>query len=128
MTALLETTNDWSVNIDKGMLNGVIFIDLQKAFDTIDHKILLMKLEQYGLDECSLKWFNSYLSSRTQSCNVNGNLSTPCAVSYGIPQGSNLSPLLFLIYINDLPNCLSNASPRMFADDTNITLSVESIS
>lgn len=128
VTALVETTNHWSVNIDKGMFNGVIFIDLKKAFDTIDHTILLQKLKLYGLDDQSLKWFSSYLSDRTQYCNVNGSLSKPCKVSYGIPQGSNLGPLLFLIYINDLPNCVSQARPRMFADDTNITLSADNLS
>ena len=128
VTALLEATNDWSLNIDKGLFNGVIFIDLKKAFDTIDHQILLMKLERYGVDTQSQKWFKSYLSNRTQRCNVSGNLSTLGEVKFGVPQGSNLGPLLFLIYINDLPNCLSNASARMFADDTSLTLSADSIS
>jgi hypothetical protein len=127
VTALLEATNDWSVNIDKGLVNGIIFIDLKKAFDTIDHTILLNKLEKYGLDNQSLKLFTSYLSDRTQLCNVNGELSHPCAVNYGVPQGSNLGPLLFLVYINDLPNCISQAKARMFADDTNLTLSADCV-
>ena len=63
------------------MLNGVIFIDLKKAFDTIDHKIILKKLQLYGLDDKSLKWFTSYLNDRTQYCNVDGNPSKPCTVS-----------------------------------------------
>ena len=127
LTALIETTNNWSVNIDDGLLNGVVFIDLQKAFDTIDHSILVCKLCNYGIDQTSLRWFRSYLSDRTQKCSVNGHLSNAASVSCGVPQGSNLGPLLFLIYINDLPNCLSVASPNMFADDTNITVAADSL-
>ena len=128
LTALLEATSNWSVNIDSGLLNGVIFIDLKKAFDTIDHDILLRKLQIYGVDQSSLKWFQSYLSGRSQKCNVNGCLSSSVPVAYGVPQGSNLGPLLFLVYINDLPNCLSAASPRMFADDTNISYAANTLS
>ena len=120
---MLEATNSWSVNIDNGFLNGVVFIDLRKAFDTIDHEIILRKLSYFGADQ----WFQSYLSDRTQRCNVNGNLSTASTVTCGVPQGSILGPLLFLMYINDLPNCLRDAAPRMFADDTNITLSAKTV-
>ena len=74
-----------------------------------------------------MKWFQSYLSDRTQRCNVNGNLSTFSTVSCGVPQGSILGPLLFLMYINDLHNCLRDAAPRMFADDTNRTLSAKTV-
>ena len=122
LTALLEATNSWSVNIDKGLLNAVVFIDLKKAFDTIDHLILLRKLRLYGFDEGSLRWFESYLSNRSQRCSVNGHLSKTCQITCGVPQGSILGPLLFLLYINDLPNCLCKARPRMYADDTSISL------
>ena len=122
LTALTEATNSWSVNIDNGLLNGVVFLDLKKAFDTIDHSIILRKLKFYGIEQESLKWFQSYLHDRKQVCCVNGHMSNSRSVSCGVPQGSNLGPLLFLIYINDLPNCLSTASPRMFADDTNVSL------
>ena len=122
LTALTEATNSWSVNIDNGLLNGVVFLDLKKAFDTIDHSIILRKLQFYGIEQESLKWFQSYLDDRKQVCCVNGHMSNSRSVSCGVPQGSNLGPLLFLIYINDLPNCLSTASPRMFADDTNVSL------
>ena len=120
ITALLEATNSWSVNIDNGFLNGVVFIDLKKAFDTIDHEIILRKMSYFGANQETITWFQSYLSNRTQRCNVNGRLSTPRTITCGVPQGSILGPLLFLMYryINDLPNCLREASPRMFADDT----------
>ena len=120
ITALPGATNSWSVNIDNGFLNGVVFIDLKKAFDTIDHEIILRKMSYFGADQETITWFQSYLSNRTQRCNVNGRLSTPCTITCGVPRGSILGPLLFLMYINDLPNCLREASPRMFADDTNI--------
>ena len=80
--SLLEASNSWSVNIDNGLINGVIFIDLKKAFDTIDHKILLRKLASYGIDHRALKWFDSYLSDRQQKCVVNGE---PCLVRVLLP-------------------------------------------
>ena len=127
LTALLEATSDWSVNIDNGHINGVVFIDLKKAFDTIDHQILLRKLKIYGIDHKSLIWFDSYLTNRTQKCRINGQLSNSAPVACGVPQGSNLGPLLFLVYINDLPNCLNHTVPRMFADDTSISYAATSV-
>lgn len=118
---MLETNNNWCVNVDNGLLNGVIFIDLKKAFDTIDHEIILQKLAKYGVDQDALKWLKSYLANRLQQCNVNNHLSSTSPLNYEVPQGSIIGPLLFLIYINDLPNCLSLGSPRMYADDTNVT-------
>ena len=114
LTALIEATDKWSINIDNKLLNGVIFIDLKKAFDTIDHAILLRKLQMYGVNQNGIKFFESYLNNRSQRCCVNGELSEAVQLTYGVPQGSNLGPLLFLIYINDLPNCLETATPRMF--------------
>ena len=128
LTSLLEASNSWSVNIDNGLINGVIFIDLKKAFLTIDHKILLQKLASYGVDYRALKWFDSYLSDRQQKCIVNGELSGSRAITCGVPQGSLIGPLLFLIYINDLPNCLTKALPRMYADDTSISIAASSLS
>ena len=125
LTALVEATNSWSVNIDNGLVNGVVFIDLKKAFDTIDHNIIPKKLGNYGVDLNSLKWFESYLTNRTQKCRVNDNLSSSNPVSCGVPQGNNFGPLLFLVYINDPPNCL--AIPRMFADDTSVSYAAKSV-
>ena len=98
LTALIETTNCWSVNIGNGLVNGVIFIDLKKAFDTIDHGGLIRKLHKYGVDRSSLKCFESYLCDRSQKCGINGHLSKIAPVSCGAPaQGSYLGPLLFFI-------------------------------
>ena len=84
---------------------------------------MLQKLKNYGIDQMSLTWFKSYLTNRTQKCRVNDQMTNSAQVTCGVPQGSNLEPLLFLIYINDLPNCLNHAVPRMFADDTSINYS-----
>ena len=75
VTALLEATDSWAYNIDNGKINGAIFLDLKKAFDTVDHQILLSKLSYYGIHGKSFKWFQSYLENRTQKCSVNGSLS-----------------------------------------------------
>ncbi|CAB4030539.1 Hypothetical predicted protein, partial [Paramuricea clavata] len=124
---LLFSTNEWFINMDRGLFNIAVFLDLQKAFDTINHDILLTKLDLYGLQKPSLNLLGSYLANRTQMCSVNGALSGTKLVTCGIPQGSILGPLLFLIYINDLPNSLEYSSTRMFADDTTLTVSGKSI-
>ena len=103
------------------MINGVLFLDLCEAFDTVDHEILLRKLSIYGGQNKALDWFKSYLADRMQYCRVNSATSSTRKISCGVPQGSNLGPLLFLIYVNDLPNCLRNSCPAMYADDTNLT-------
>ena len=121
LTALLEATNNWCVNIDKGLLNGVIFIDLKKTFDTIEHDFVIQKLVKYGLDQNFVSCFTSYLSSTRQQCSVNGQLSTASQITCGVPQGSLVGPLFFLLYINGLPNSLNNGTARMYADDTSIS-------
>ena len=81
----------------------------------------MQKVAKSGVDQDALKWFKSYLTNRLQRCNVNNHLSSATPLNYGVPRGSIIGPSLFLIYINDLPNCLSLGSPRMYADDTNVT-------
>ena len=123
VTALLGATDSWAYNIDIGNVNAVVFLDLKKEFDTVNHHILLSKLHIYGITGFYHEWLSSYLDNRTQKCVLNGSLSEVCTLKCGIPQGTILGPLLFLLYINDLPNCLSHTEPRMYADDIHLTYS-----
>lgn len=127
VTSLLDATMEWYTNMDNSKFNSVVFLDLSKAFDTVDHSVLLQKLRLYGLSAPTLKWFESYLTDRTQCCFTSGCLSSFKKIKCGVPQGSILGPLLFLIYINDLPHCVQHSKPRMYADDTNITTSGRSL-
>ena len=121
--ALLSPTEKIREALDsKGGKCGV-FIDLQKAFDTVDHSILLKKLEHYGIRGLANQWFKSYLSGRTQFTSVNGYASETRDMKYGVPRGSVLGQLLFLIYINDLHNAIKFSTVHHFADDTNLLVS-----
>ena len=118
--SLIEITEKIKESIDKGLYGCGIFIDLKKAFDTVNHNILLTKLEHYGVRGSVLKWFESYLTNRKQFVFYNGVSSDIASISCGVPQGSVLGPLLFLIYVNDLPNVSDKLMFFLFADDTNI--------
>ena len=119
ITALIQMCDNWYENMDNGKLTGVVFIDIRKAFDSIDHDILLKKLAYYGVLHMEHTWFQSYLASQKQQCQVNGFLSKKGEIICGVPQGSILGPL-FLVYINGLPNCLKKTTPCLYADDTQI--------
>ena len=94
-----------------------IILDIRKAFDSVDHKILLCKMKtQLGLRNVELDWFTSYLANREQVCDINGCISSSKTIKTGVPQDSILGPLLFLLYINDLPDCLHNTTPCLYAD------------
>ena len=120
LTCLLKNTDDWYSGLDLGQLVGLVFIDLKKAFDTVDHEILCKKLQVYGVQHRELSWFRSYLSCRKQFCRVNGVASDTKDIEVGVPQGSCLGPLLFLIYINDLPQAVQGSTVSMYADDTSL--------
>jgi hypothetical protein len=121
-TCLIHLTDYIRLEMDKGNLVGMILLDLQKAFDTVNHSILLMKLSAAGLGDDILRWFNSYLSDRQQLVDVSGTHSGTAPISCGVPQGSILGPLLFLIYVNDMSAVVKNKL-LLYADDSGILVS-----
>ena len=128
--ALITITEQIRNALDKGEQACGIFIDLQKAFDTVNHKILVDKLAHYGVRGVTNNWFTSYLSDRHQYVTIQGFKSNTNRINHGVPQGSVLGPLLFLIYINDLHNAIIYSKVYHFADDThflNINPSVKKI-
>ena len=95
----------------------MVLLDLQKAFDTVDHCILINKLQALGFDTCSREWFRSYLTNRKQLVDIGGTLSPLQNVTCGVPQGSILGPLLFLVYVNDMCSAV-NCKLLLYADDS----------
>ena len=118
--ALIDLTEKIKDTIENKKFGCGVFIDIRKAFDTVNSKILLQKLEHYGIRGTALTWFKSYLSNRKQYVFLSGESSSLKEMYYGVPQGSCLGPLLFLLYINDLPNSSDNLDFHLFADDTHI--------
>ena len=113
-------------NIDSNYIVFSLFLDLRKAFDCVDHLILLSKLRSYGIRGIASDWFTSYLSNRKQYVTVNGIQSTMLNISHGVPQGSILGPLLFLIFINDIVNASSFFKYTLFADDSTLSTCIPS--
>ena len=119
VTQLLDAMNDYTDLIESGDSIDVIYLDFRKAFDTVPHKRLINKLKAYGVNGPILDWIESFLTGRTQRVKVKNSYSDYTSVKSGIPQGSILGPLLFIIFINDLPDVVKSAC-KIFADDTKI--------
>ena len=126
-SAILELQSQLINNNENNLTSCCIFLDLSKAFDTVNHKILLDKLEHYGIRGVGLTWFKSYLDNRTQIVTVNGENSIELNVNCGVPQGSVLGPLLFLLYINDIYNSSKVLDFHLFAVDTSILFADKSL-
>uniref|UniRef100_A0A8C6SXY0 Reverse transcriptase domain-containing protein n=1 Tax=Neogobius melanostomus TaxID=47308 RepID=A0A8C6SXY0_9GOBI len=114
ISVFLEKTKRF---LDKNSCVGAVFLDLKKAFDTVDHKILLTKLSHFNFSEKAINWMKSYLTNRMQCVVVNGVKSPYRECTVGVPQGSILGPVLFSLYINDLPDACRNTQIQMYADD-----------
>lgn len=118
--AILSIIDKIQTATDTKHLSCGIFLDFSKAFDTVNHDILIKKLEHYGIRGVAKSWFTSYLNNRQQTVTINNTTSDPMAITCGIPQGSVLGPLLFLLYINDFHLCSSLFDFHLFADDANL--------
>ena len=117
--AILDMVETIQTNMDKKLFSCGVFIDLRKAFDTVNHNILLDKLNYYGFRGIDNQWLSSYLSNRTQTTEIGSQISSKLNINCGVPQGSLLSPLLFLLYVNDIQYFSSKLQFFLFADDNN---------
>lgn len=117
-TSILRITDDFIDNLCEKLLTGVCLIYIKKCFDTINHSILLSKLSHYGIIDEELRWFKNYVIDRSQIVSVNGKVSSKNIVNIGVPQGTVLAPLLFMIFANDMSQFVGLSTCNMFANDT----------
>jgi len=127
VTNLLEAFENWTELLDEGHGIDIIYFDYRKAFDTVPHKRLLSKVQQAGIGGKVLNWIKAFLSDRKMRVVVNKHFSAWTPVISGVPQSIVLAPLLFLMYANDLPDCIVN-DMRMFADDTKLWSKISGLS
>ena len=125
--ALIEITEQIGNACDRNLYTCGVYLDLQKAFDTVNHEILLEKLKYYGIKETSYNWFKSYLCETLQYTQIKDSESSLKAVSHGVPQGSVLGPLLFILFINDMHTSVKHGKVHHYADDTNLLLKSNSL-
>ena len=118
-TALLEMYDAWTEAHENGKISAIIMLDLSSAFDVVDFSILIQKMELYGFDEQSIKWLSSYLTDRSQRVLIDGHLSSPLPITVGLPQGSIMAPLLYLIFTNDLTEAVHDHDPEEQHDGPN---------
>ena len=126
--AILDVCTQLVNAVENKQFSTCIFLDFAKAFDTVDHNILIYKLEYNGVSGITLNWFKSYLTNRSQKVCINGTQSESCNKKFAVPQGSVLGPLLFLLYINDMPFSSNILKFHLFADDTSIFFSHKNLS
>ena len=126
-TQLLALDHDLVHGVNANKQTDMAILDFSKAFDKVSHKCLLYKLQWYGADPLTHTWIADFLRNRTQAVVLEGETSTSVPVTSGVPQGTVLGPILFLVYINDLPECISNSTVRLFADDCILYRQIDSI-
>ena len=124
---MLNITEHWKMALDSGKIVGILLIDFKKAFDSVNHTILMSKIQGVGLAGEVYEWLDDYLINRQQFTDLNGVYSSTRTVKYGVPQGSLLGPRLFTIYVDDLPDNVSEGWVFMFADDTMLDMLLQII-
>ena len=122
-TSVIETTDTILRAIDQKMLTSAVFLDMSKAFDSVNHETLILKLQDVGASNLVLQWFCSYLNDRRQVVRIHSTLSEPLPINCGVPQGSILGPLLFSIYTNDVPLAPQKCNVQSYVDDTKLVIS-----
>ena len=127
LTQMLSHFDDVLSSLTNNADTDAIYLDYAKAFDKVDHNLLIAKLRLYGFNKCLIKWIESFLTNRTQSVVVDGHQSLLALIKSGVPQGTVLGPILFILFINDLEKCIKHSTSRFFADDTRISKQIQSV-